>query len=110
MRRHPVAARVAPVNPVRVSEPPRTEVDRQALERNCREAAKRLMPGASQARRRIRAAQLYNAAVEEAQRAVREPLSQPSLIHKPSDAVPHPEPPRGMAQRDSGLYVPGGNA
>lgn len=54
---------------------------------------------------RLEAARLYNAAVDEATRQVREPATQPSVLSRPGAAVPAPQAPRGMVQQGS-LYVP----
>jgi len=90
--------------PVRISEPPKTQAERYALERRCLAEAKNA--GHRGARVKLVAAQFYNAAIAEASRAVREPSTQPSVLTRPGAAVPTPPAPRGMQQTESGLYVP----
>lgn len=90
--------------PVRVSQVPATQAERYALERECLKAAKKAGKRGVQAR--ILATQYYNAAVAEAQRQVREPATQPSVLTRPGAPVPTPPAPRGMKLSESGLYVP----
>jgi hypothetical protein len=90
--------------PVRVSEAPKTNAERYALERECLKAAK--AAGHRGVQRKVAAARYYNAAVSEAGNAVREPGTQGSVLARPGAAVPTPPAPRGMEQTASGLYVP----
>lgn len=90
--------------PVRVAHAPRTQAERYELERACLKAAKKAGHRGQQAK--YEAARYYNAAIDEAGRKVRDPITQPSVLTKPGPAVPTPPAPRGMQQRESGLYVP----
>lgn len=108
-RRHPATATPPLTDPVRISQTPTTEAERYALERVCRAAAAKAMPGASRRIRALHATRLYLDAIAESKRRVREPTSQPQMVQAPT-GVPTPAAPRGMTQRDSGLYVPGGSA
>lgn len=103
-RRH-TKVRAAPEScPVRISDVPTTDAERYQLERDCLKAAKRAGHVGKQAK--VAAARYYNAAVAEASRVVREPATQPSILTRPGATVPTPPAPRGMAQTESGLYVP----
>jgi hypothetical protein len=103
-RRHTKVHKAPAPCPVRVSQVPTTQAERYALERDCLKAAKRAGHVGKQAR--VAAARYYNAAIAEASRAVREPVTQPSILARTGAAVPTPPAPRGMQQTDSGLYVP----
>lgn len=89
---------------MRISEPPKTEAERRALEKACLKEAK--AAGFTGERARIEAVRRYYSALDECNRRVREPATQPSVIRPPQAAVPRPAMPRGMVQRESGLYVP----
>ena len=94
-----------PVASIRVPRPPQTRAEIYALERASLQAAKKA--GCRGKRAKTEAARIYNAAVAEAERAVREPATQQTIV-RPPEGLPHPTAPRGMVQRESGLYVPGG--
>jgi hypothetical protein len=90
---------------VRVSEAPKTCAEIYALERACLKAVKAKGMRGQQAK--IEAVRSYNAAVQEAQRKVREPETQQSVIQAPEgSALATKQLPRGMVQTDAGLYVP----
>jgi len=103
-RRHTKVHKAPEPCPVRVSQVPTTQAERYALERDCLKAATRAGHGGKQAK--VAATRYYNAAVAEASRVVREPATQPSILTRPGATVPTPPAPRGMAQTESGLYVP----
>lgn len=90
--------------PIRVAKAPETQAERYELERACLKAAKKA--GHRGRHARVEATRYYYAAVEESRRTVREPSTQPSVLTRPGPTVPTPPAPRGMQQRDSGLYVP----
>lgn len=92
------------LGPIRISAPPRTRKEIYALERACLRGAK--ARGHRGRFARLEAERLYNAAVEEASRTVREPLPQHAVVKPPPAAIPTPPAPAGMKQTDSGLYVP----
>jgi hypothetical protein len=101
--RSPILPGIGPM-PIRISQAPKTQAERDALMRQCLQAAKR--SGKRGVHARIQATRYYNDAITESNRAVREPATQPSVLTRPGPTVPTPSAPRGMQQTASGLYVP----
>jgi len=91
---------------VRIAQLPETRQEIYALERACLKAAKQ--SGYSGGKAKTEAARIYNAAIEEAQRAVREPETQQTIVQAPEANLATRVAPKGMTQLDSGLYVPKG--
>lgn len=90
---------------VRAPRLPETRAEIYALERACLKAVKKA--GVHGRRVKTEAARVYNDAVAEAGRQVREPETQQTLVRPPEGlTVPQQKAPRGMVQRESGLYVP----
>jgi hypothetical protein len=96
---------MSPPSDVRVSNAPATNQDIYDLEKACLRAAR--AQGKTGKLAQLEAARLYNAAMDEARRQVREPATQPSVLAPPTvTVVPGPTAPRGMELTESGLYAP----
>jgi len=92
-----------PVARIRIAQMPKTRQEIYALERACLKAAKQA--GLRGKHAKVEAERIYNAAVEEAQRKVREPETQQPIIRPPATMLAQRQAPRGMVER-GGLFVP----